>query len=89
MRMEPGLLYHFLDKIAGLLQQHCTFAETEDFLKKGIAILAASPATSTTGPDKTRSRARLHAVLGQLYFSKGLLNGAMLQYKDAVRISPK
>ena len=89
MRMEPGLLHHFLDQIVRLLQQQCTFAETEDFLKNGIAILAASPATSTSGADGTRSRACLHAVLGQLYFSKGLLNGAMLQYKEAVRISPK
>lgn len=89
MRMEPGLLHHFLNQIFRHLQQQCTFTETEDFLKKSIAILAASPDTSTSGPDGTRSRACLHAVLGQLYFSKGLLNGAMLQYKEAVRISPK
>jgi Flp pilus assembly protein TadD len=89
MRMEPGLLHHFLDRIFRLLRQQCTFAETEDFLKNSIAILAACPATSTSGTDGTRSRACLHAALGQLYFSKGLLNGAMLQYKEAVRISPK
>ena len=89
MRLEPGLLHHFIDQIAGLLQKQCTFAETEEFLKKSIAILAAVPASPAASPDVMLSHAHLHAALGQLYFSKGLLNGAMLQYREAVRISPK
>jgi tetratricopeptide (TPR) repeat protein len=89
IRLEPGLLYRFTDQITGLLQKQCTFAETEDFLKKGIAVLAAVPVSPTAGGDVTLSRAHLHAALGHLYFSKGLLNGAMLQYREAVRISPK
>ncbi|MFA5267104.1 MAG: tetratricopeptide repeat protein [Methanoregula sp.] len=89
IRMEPGLLHHFTDQIAGQLQKQCTFAETEAFLKKSIAILAAVPVTPATAPGVTLSHAHLHAVLGQMYFSKGLLNGAMLQYREAVRISPK
>lgn len=89
MRLEPGLLHHFTGRIAGQLQRQCTFTETEAFLKKSIAILAAVPDSPVTAPGVMLSHAYLHAVLGQLYFSKGLLNGAMLQYREAVRISPK
>ena len=89
MRLEPGLLHRFSGQIAALLQKQCTFAETEDFFKNGIAVLAAVPASRAAVPDVMLSRAYLHAALGQLYFSKGLLNGAMLQYREAVRISPK
>ena len=89
IRLEPGLLHHFIDQIAGALQKQCTFSETEEFLKKSIAILAALPASPAAGPDVMLSSAHLHAALGQLYFSKGLLNGAMLQYREAVRISPR
>ena len=89
IRLEPGLLYHFIDQVAGALQKHCTFSETEAFLKKSIAILASLPASTADGPEVMLSSAHLHAALGQLYFSKGLLNGAMLQYRDAVRICPR
>jgi tetratricopeptide (TPR) repeat protein len=89
MHLEPGLLYHFTGQIAGQLQRQCTFTETETFLKKSIAILAAVPVSPATAPGVTLSRAHIHAVLGQLYFSKGLLNGAMLQYREAVRIRPE
>jgi len=89
MRLEPGLLHHFTGQIATQLQKQCTFAETEAFLKKSIAILAAVPVASATAPGVKHSHAHLHAVLGQLYFSKGLLNGAMLQYREAVGLSPK
>jgi tetratricopeptide (TPR) repeat protein len=89
MRLEPGLLHHFTDQIFSLLSGQCTFAKTEEFFKNGIAILAAIPVSGAAGSEITRSRAHLLASLGQLYFSKGLLNGAMLQYKEAVRISPK
>ena len=89
IHLEPGLLHHFADSIAGQLQRQCTFTETEAFLKKSIAILADVPVSPATAPGVTLSHAHLHAVLGQLYFSKGLLNGAMLQYREAVRISPK
>jgi tetratricopeptide (TPR) repeat protein len=89
MRLEPGLLHHFTGQVFSLLQKQCSFAETEEFLKSGIAILTGIPAARTAGSDVMLSRAHLHAVLGQLYFSKGLLNGAMLQYQEAVRISPR
>jgi tetratricopeptide (TPR) repeat protein len=89
IHLEPGLLRHFIDQVAGSLQKQCTFSETEEFLKKSIAILTALPASPAAGPDVTLSSAHLHAALGQLYFSKGLLNGAMLQYREAVSISPR
>jgi Flp pilus assembly protein TadD len=89
MHLEPGLLSRFIDQVFSLLQKQCTFAETEEFLKKGISVLATLPASRAAAPDVMLSRAHLHAVLGQLYFTKGLLNGAMLQYREAVRISPK
>jgi tetratricopeptide (TPR) repeat protein len=89
MRLEPGLLHHFLDQVVSLFQHRCSFSETEDFLKKGIAILGEDPRAGAARPDVTRSCAYLHAVLGQLYFSKGLLNGAMLQYREAARICPR
>ena len=89
MRLEPGLLHHFMDQIAGLLQKHCTFAEAEEVLKKGITILAEVPPPRTSSPEVMFSRAHIHAVLGQLYYVKGLLNGAMLQYREAARICPK
>jgi tetratricopeptide (TPR) repeat protein len=89
MRLEPGLLHRFTPRIAGLLSQPGAFAKTEEFLKKGIALLTAVPASGAAGADVMLSRAHLHAILGQLYFSKGLLNGALLQFQEAVRISPK
>ncbi len=89
MRLEPGLLHHFIGQVFSLLQKQCTFARTEEFLKNGIALLEAAPASRSVAPDVMLSRAHLHGCLGQLYFSKGLLNGAMLQYQEAVRICPK
>lgn len=89
IRLEPGLVRHFIDQISGSLQKQGTFSETEEFLKKSITILAALPASPAAGADVKLSSAHLHAALGQLYFSKGLLNGAMLQYREAVSISPR
>jgi tetratricopeptide (TPR) repeat protein len=89
IRLEPGLLHHFSDQIITRLQKQCPFAETEEFLKKSIAILASLPASRTASAEVSRSHAHLHGCLGRLYFSKGLLNGAMLQYREAVRISPE
>ena len=89
MHLEPGLLHRFMDQIAGQLQKRCTFAEAEEVLKKGIAILAAVPPPGTNSPEVLFSCAHLHAALGQLYYGKGLLNGAMLQYREAARICPK
>ena len=89
MRLEPGLLHQFTGLIADHLQRQCTFAKTEAFLKKSIAILTEVTLSPVTDPGVPRSRAHLHAALGQLYFSKGLLNGAMLQYREAVRINPE
>jgi tetratricopeptide (TPR) repeat protein len=89
MRLEPGLLHHFTDQVFSLLQHKCTFADTEEFLKKSITLLAAVPVSHAIGFDVMLSRAHLHAVLGQLYFSKGLLNGAMLQYRQAVTTCPR
>jgi tetratricopeptide (TPR) repeat protein len=89
MRLEPGLLHRFTDQIVSLLLQKCTFADTEKFLKKSITLIAEIPASKALGSDVMLSRAHLHAVLGQLYFSKGLLNGAMLQYREAVTICPR
>jgi tetratricopeptide (TPR) repeat protein len=89
VRLEPGLLHHFSDGIVARLQKQCPFAATEEFLKKGIAILESFPKSRAGTGDVSRSLARLHGGLGRLYFSKGLLNGAMLQYREAVRISPE
>lgn len=89
IRLEPGLLRHFIHPVAGALQKQCTFLETEEFLRKSIALLADLPPATAAGPDVKLSSAHLHAALGQLYFSKGLLNGALLQYREAVSISPR
>jgi tetratricopeptide (TPR) repeat protein len=89
MRLEPGLLHRFTDQIFSLLQRKCPFADTEEFLKKSIALLAAVPASNPASFDVMLSRAHVHAVLGQLYFLKGLLNGAMLQYREAVTLCPR
>lgn len=89
IRLEPGLLCHFSDPVVTLLQKQCTFAETELFLKNSIAILETLSESRAVKGDIRRSRAYLHGGLGLLYFSKGLLNGAMLQYREAVRISPE
>jgi tetratricopeptide (TPR) repeat protein len=89
MRLEPGLLHRFTDQIVSQFLHKCTFADTEEFLKKSITLLAAVPVPHAAGSDVMLSRAHLHAVLGQLYFSKGLLNGAMLQYREAVTTCPR
>ncbi|MDD1684405.1 MAG: tetratricopeptide repeat protein, partial [Methanoregula sp.] len=89
IRLEPGLLHHFSDQVVTRLQKQCPFRETEEFLKNSIAILEALPRPRASAGDINRSRAHLHGGLGRLYFSKGLLNGAMLQYREAVRISPE
>jgi tetratricopeptide (TPR) repeat protein len=89
MHLEPGLLHHFTGRILATLKNQCTFAETEDFFKKSLVILSAIPAPAAGSSDLLLSRGHLAASLGELYFSKGLLNGAMLQYREAVRICPK
>lgn len=89
IRLEPGLLNSFIDRIARALKDQCTFAQTEAFFKKCIAIFSSLPESVLAGSGAVLSRAHLHAALGQLYFSKGLLNGAMLQYREAARIDPK
>lgn len=89
MRLEPGLLHHFADAAVAAFRKQCTFSETEEFLKNAVAILAAAPATRTADHDLSRSRAQIYAALGELYFSKGLLNGAMLQYREAAGMFPK
>ena len=88
LQLEPGLMHRFTGRICDGLRKHCTFAETEEFLKKGIAILTTLPAPEAASPDCRTSCARLHGCLGRLYFSRGLLNGAMLQFREAVRIQP-
>ncbi len=89
MHLEPGLLHRFINQVCSHFQKQFTFLETEEFLKKSIAIITTVPVSHPASPDVARSRAQLHAALGQLYFSRGLLNGAMLQYQEAARIRPK
>jgi tetratricopeptide (TPR) repeat protein len=90
MRLEPGLLHHFLDTVVVSLKKQATFAETEDFFKNSAAILSSVPSSRTAaGQNLPRTRAHLYAALGELYFSKGLLNGAMLQYREAAGLLPK
>jgi tetratricopeptide (TPR) repeat protein len=88
IRLEPGSLHYFTDRILLEMQKRCTFPETEEFLKNGIALLEESMASGSGRDDTTRSCAYLHGNLGQVYFTKGLLNGAMLQYREAIRICP-
>jgi len=89
MRLEPGLLHRFAGPILAGLQKHCPFATIEEFFKNSISLLEAAPFDRAADPGILLSRASLHGCLGDLYFSKGLLNGAMLQYQEAVRLSPK
>jgi tetratricopeptide (TPR) repeat protein len=89
IRLEPWLLHHFIEAVAASLRKQCTFAETEEFFRNAAAILAAVPLSGPARGDLSRSRARLLATLGELYFSKGLLNGAMLQYREAAALCPK
>ena len=89
IRLEPGLLHRFASPITASLKRQSTFAETEDFLKNAAAILAAVPPVKAGSSDVSRSRAHLIAALGELYFSKGLLNGAMLQYRRATELCPE
>ena len=89
MRLEPGLLHHFTGQVAEQLTKQCTFSETEDFFKKSIAILEAVPVPAGTGTGIALSHAHLYAALGRMYLEKGLLNGAMLQYREAARICPE
>lgn len=89
IRLEPGLLHRFADAITASLKKQCPFVETEEFLKTAASILAEAPPTRAGKYDLSRSRAQIFASLGDLYFSKGLLNGAMLQYREATAICPR
>lgn len=89
MHIEPGLFHRFAGQILAGLQKHCPFAKTEEFFKNSIPLLDTAPSPRAAAPGILLSRASLHGCLGDLYFSRGLLNGAMLQYQEAVRISPK
>lgn len=89
VRLEPGLLYRFAGQILSGLQKQCPFSKTEEFFQHALALLEEISAPVPAGPDLLLSKASLHGCLGDLYFSKGLLNGAMLRYQEAVHICPK
>ena len=88
IRSEPGGLPHVSGEVLELFQKKHSFSETEELLKKSIGILDRHVNSGTTGRDITFARAHMYSTLGQLYLDWGLLNEAMVQYREAIRIYP-
>jgi tetratricopeptide (TPR) repeat protein len=88
IQLEPGRFYQFSGRILEGFESSCPFSETEEFFKKCLEIFEGLEKYGSTGGEFALSVAHLHGILGEIYFKKGLLNGAMLQYREAVRLCP-
>jgi tetratricopeptide (TPR) repeat protein len=89
VQLEPALFPRFSAGILEGLEKRCPFSQVEEFFKKCLEILLGLEHAGLPGEELSFSRAHLHGALGQIYLRKGLLNGAMLQYREAIRSSPK
>jgi tetratricopeptide (TPR) repeat protein len=89
IQLEPGRFYQFSNPILEGFESNCQFSETEEFFKKCLEIFNGLEKSGSAGREFSLSCAHLHGILGQIYFKKGLLNGAMLQYREAIRICPQ
>jgi len=87
--LDPARFHLFAGRILNGLERGCPFPRVEEFFKKCQEILGSRDNQDSDGEDLALSSAHVHGALGHLYFQKGLLNGAMLQYREAIRTSPK
>jgi|WetSurMetagenome_2_1015567.scaffolds.fasta_scaffold45506_2 tetratricopeptide (TPR) repeat protein len=88
-RLEPGSFHQFSREILERLEKTCPFPRVEEFFKKCLEIVQGQETAGNAWKDISLSCAHLHGALGQIYFRKGLLNGAMLQYREAIRCWPE
>ena len=89
VQLEPGLFPRFSARILAGLEKTCPFSQVEEFFKRCLELIHAKETAGSVGEDLSLSCASLHGALGQIYLRKGLLNGAMLQYREAIKSSPK
>ena len=89
VQLAPAMFYQFSGKILEELQRTSTFSETEHFFKQCRDIFDEHARSVSPAQELMISYAHLQGALGQLYFSRGLLNGAVLQYREAIRLAPK
>jgi tetratricopeptide (TPR) repeat protein len=87
--LAPGSFSQFSASILEGLEKTCPFPQSEEFFKKCLEIVHGREIAGPAGEEISRSCAHIHGALGQIYFRKGLLNGAMLQYREAIRCWPK
>ncbi|MGD0081504.1 MAG: tetratricopeptide repeat protein [Methanoregula sp.] len=89
IRREPGMLYHFSEQILSIFQKKRSFSETREFFRQCTEIFAGLEPSARNDDAFTLSRAHPYSILGQIFFEKGLLNEAVENYREALRIYPK
>ncbi len=88
IRREPRELPHLYTELLPLVQQKCSLPQTEEFLKQSIRTFRDLIQAGERGRDSAGTLGTACSTLGELYREKGLLNEAVIQYRDAIRIQP-
>jgi len=88
IRRNPRELPHVYTELLVLFQQKCDFSQTDEFLRQSIKIFNDLVHAGDRGRDVTGALGTACSALGDMYLEKGLLNEAMVKYREAIRVHP-
>jgi tetratricopeptide (TPR) repeat protein len=88
MARAPRELPHFSTELLVLFQQKGSSSQTEEFLKKSIKIFEALVHAGDRSRDLAGALGNTCSTLGDMYLDRGLLNEAMVKYREAIHIHP-
>jgi len=88
IRQNPRELPHLFTELLVLFHQKGDFSRTEEFLRHSIRIGNDLVRAGDRRREVTGALGTACSALGDRYVEKGLLNEAMVTYREAIRIQP-
>ncbi|MDO9323513.1 MAG: tetratricopeptide repeat protein [Methanoregula sp.] len=89
IRRSPRELPHIYRELQDLFEQKCSPSQTGDFLKQCIRVFEERMPSGDREKDLAGALGSAYHALGEMYREKGLLNEAVIQYREAIRIQPE
>lgn len=88
IRSTPRELPQVFTELLTLFLQKCPSLRTEEFLRQSTRILEERVHAGDRSKDAAGALGTACSALGEMYLEKGLLNEAVVQYREAIRIQP-